>query len=181
MFVQDLFLRTAQAHGNFSKRNTLTSIYMISSHLITLLEFNMDTYKSLLAKAFAVDSIPRLKDCVENVCHGCIFDCPSQRDHDVCLEDIVEQYRLSFYELSKRIDQKHVSTLFKDYMLQMGFSLACIPEKYLDEDLRVTLFDEDWDFVDLIISHVITHNPVSSANATLKRKRCDSEQEYTDL
>ena len=147
----------------------------------TILEIDMSTYKSLLVKAFAMDSIPRLGDCVKDVCHGCIFDCPSQRDHDVCLEDIVEQYRLSFHELSKRIDQQNVSTLFKDYIVQMGLSITSAPKHFLDEDIRMTLFDGEWDFLDLIISYVITSNPVPPTNPTLKRKRGDSELECADL
>ena len=40
---------------------------------------------------------PLLNAMIPRICHGCIYDCPSQRDHDVCLLADDEERLLKIY------------------------------------------------------------------------------------
>ena len=121
----------------------------------------MCVVKGLLAKAFFTDSAQRLRSCIENVCHGCINDCPSQRDHDVCLESIPEKYRRIFTYLIPIADHEHITRLFKNYLYQLDISDFCVPLEYFDSEERSKIFLEDLEFTDLVISYAMDNEPLT--------------------
>ena len=116
--------------------------------------------KALLAKAFLADCRQRLRSCIEQECYGCIYDRPSQRDHDVCLLDIPEKYQSIFGKLISMVDHDHITRLFKDYLYKLDILDFCVPLEYFNHEERSKLFLEDLEFKDLVISYAMDTEPL---------------------
>ena len=112
-----------------------------------------DLSKTILAKAYAVEFLKVLDKAIKQICVGCQFNSLSQLDHYVCLGSISEKIFHASELLPGLIDERQVSYSFKSFLIELGIPLTSVPKEIFDVETRMSYFETDPDFMDVIASY----------------------------
>ena len=112
-----------------------------------------DLSKTILAKAYAVEFLKVLDKAIKQICVGCQFNSLSQLDHHVCLGAISEKIFHASELLPGLVDETQVSYLFNSFLIELGIPLTSVPKEDFDVETRMSYFETDPEFMDVIASY----------------------------